>query len=413
VPRRDLFEIGEIVGGAWEIRRRLGEGGMGQVFAAFDRQLLRAVAVKAGWPTTGVSLKREAQAMAAIRHASLVTVHAYGRHRDVEYVVMEHIHGASLAEHLERRAAAGARVDVDEVVQLLDAIAAALEAVHRAGILHGDVKPANVLLAPGDRVVLVDFGVFLPEFELERRPAPAGTPQYMAPEAIASEVRPGAGHLVDLYALGVLGWELLALEPPFEGSRAEIFERHLHAPPPDVARARPDAPALLARLIAELMAKDPSDRPQSAEDVRVRLAALDGRKGRERRARSPRVLVVDDDERARRSICACVEQALPRAEVLTAPDAERALELVRTRTPDLVTVDLELPGSNGVELCMYLRGTPGAERCAVVVVSGHAGPSERRLLARLGVEHVITKGAGSAARLEAVLKRLARVRTQP
>src|SRR5438046_4450073 len=148
---------------------------------------------------------------------------------------MERLYGLSLREHLVRRRRAGQRFTVEETVDVLLALADTLDAVHRAGVAHRDLKPGNVMLAPGKRVVLMDFGIFLPAYasDGERRPL-AGTPEYMAPEAVTQRTHAVDAHLADLYALGVLGFEMLTGAPPFTGDDpTAVLRQHAHSPAPD------------------------------------------------------------------------------------------------------------------------------------------------------------------------------------
>jgi len=275
---RMIFHVGELLSDTYQVRSLLGEGGMGQVFDARDRSLNRDVAVKTYWPTTyslthGL-LQREAQALAAIQHPGLAAVYTLGQHEGIEYLVMERIRGSGLDEEMARRHRIGARLPLRDAIGILLAIADVLHAVHEAGCLHRDVKPSNVMLAARERVVLMDFGLFLPEGELSGRPDLAGSPNYMAPESIQDQVRPGAGHLVDLYALGVIGFELLCGHLPYAGrTLEETFDQHLNAPVPDLSALAREAPPRLCALIAQLLAKDPYDRPES-EEVVWRLRGL-------------------------------------------------------------------------------------------------------------------------------------------
>lgn len=273
-----LFSVGEVLNDVYEIRRLLGEGGMGQVFEAHDLVLNREVAIKAYWPTVYSAssglLRREAQALAAIQHPGLASVFTMGLHADTEYLVMERIRGVPLDELMKQRHRLSERVPLGEAIRIVLALADVLHAVHAAGCLHRDVKPGNVMLAGRERVVLMDFGLFLPEGELSGRTLLAGSPGYMAPESILDRVLPGAGHLVDLYALGVIAFELLAGRIPFPAdSLDQILDHHLHASPPDLAALVPDVPPRLAALTRELLSKEPYDRPDSEELV-WRLRAI-------------------------------------------------------------------------------------------------------------------------------------------
>jgi serine/threonine-protein kinase len=258
----------------WEVRSKIGEGGMGQVYEAFDRFLQRPVALKVARAAEH-PLRKEAQALAALRHPSLVTVYAGGVHRDLEYVVMERILGVDLADYIEKQMRAGRMLSIAEALDMLAPLAEGLAAVHRAGVAHRDVKPENVLLAPGGRVVLSDFGVFMPEFDIARSGVASGSPAYMAPETIRRDVGPGGGFLVDVYAFGVLAFELLCLELPYLATNnAEYYVAHLSAPVPSIRLKRRDVPTGLEALITSCLAKDPHERPQSMADVGFQLRTL-------------------------------------------------------------------------------------------------------------------------------------------
>jgi serine/threonine-protein kinase len=272
--RAPLLRLGELVAETWEVRSKIGEGGMGQVYEAFDRFLQRPVALKVARAAEH-PLRKEAQALAALRHPSLVMVFAGGVHRDLEYVVMERILGVDLAEYIERQIRAGRMLSIAEALDLLAPLAEGLAAVHRAGVAHRDVKPENVLMAPGGRVVLSDFGVFMPEFDIARTAVASGSPAYMAPETIRRDVGPGGGFLVDVYAFGVLAYELLCLALPYAAANsADFYVAHLSAPIPSLRAKRRDVPVGLESLISGCLAKDPTERPQSMADVAFQLRTL-------------------------------------------------------------------------------------------------------------------------------------------
>ena len=281
--------IGDVLGGTYEILKRLGAGGMGTVYEAHDRLLNRRVAIKVAQSTSpSFSLRKEAQALAAIRHPSMVAVYALGTHAGVEYLVMELVRGTTLHDHIQKQRRTQQPFSVGEALELLIGIAEGLAVVHASGISHRDVKPANIMLAPGNRTVLMDFGLFMPEFEpLE---LVAGSPEYMAPEIYAGRVERGAGHLVDLYALGVIAFELVCGRPPYQGRNAiETLALHVRAPIPDVAGVRQGVPAKLAELVTELLAKAPGDRPNGIEEVLGRLRGLRAREERRSAPRRPEV----------------------------------------------------------------------------------------------------------------------------
>lgn len=406
----DIFTIGEVVGRVYEIRSVLGAGGMGQVFEAHDLALDRRVAIKANWPNLPAPpLRNEARALAAFRHASLVTVHGIGVHRGIDYIVMERIYGVSLADALDQRAAQAQLMSVDEVMRVLAATAEGLAVVHRAGIAHRDIKPSNIMLTPDHRVVLMDFGLVLPEFDVAQQEKIAGSPPYMAPEALANVVGRGAGQLVDVYALGVTAWEMLVGRVPHPGyaDLQELWER-LKTPAPLAHELRPDVPDGLSRLIAEMMERDPAARPQSAEVVswQVKRLAAEARRHTPVPRRQTRVLIVDDDTDIARVLAFYVDKALGRAEITRVEDGESALEhLRRAPPPDVMLLDLHMPKMNGIEVAMYVRGEELAPDCRIIAVSAGAQEHDRQLLHQLGIREFVEKGSGLGERLAAVLAR--------
>jgi eukaryotic-like serine/threonine-protein kinase len=270
VDTSELLHPGDVLDDVYEIQAKLGEGGMGQVFDAFDRRLFRHVAIKVARPGTSVS--REAKALAALGgHPSIVTVHALGLHQGLEYAVMSRIGGVTLQRYLEQRFADGQALSIPEVLQIGTALAEALAFVHEAGMAHRDVKPANVILAPRDRVVLTDFGIFRPECDHSSSPLVWGTPEYMAPEQTCSEIAPGELFLVDVYALGIVLFEMLTGAVPFVGPGARVMAMHSSEPVPDPSHRRLDTPRWLSGLVGEMLSKSPSARPQGMREVAWQL----------------------------------------------------------------------------------------------------------------------------------------------
>jgi len=407
-----IFTSGELVSGIYEIRSLLGEGGMAQVFEAHDHLLDRRVALKAAFPDPHApALRTEARALARFSHPSLVTVHTLGDHRGIDYIVMERIYGVSLASHIRERNKAQIPFRVEEVLGPLALIAEGLAVVHRAGIAHRDVKPGNVMLTPDHRVVLMDFGLVLPEFEVASQKVVAGSPPYMPPEALTNTIEPGMGQLVDIYALGVIGYEMLAGHRPFPAKTlGELWEMHVHQPTPDIRAERGDLPPKLVELITEALAKDPNERPQSAEGFAWQLSAIQDALVENAPEREPRedgtfeVLVVEDDKDIARILTFYVRQILGKeVGVRHANDGAEALEMLRERAPDLMLLDLRMPRLNGIEVCMHVRGERLADGMKIVAVSAGAQEHDLQLLHQLGMHHFVQKGADLKDRLADVL----------
>jgi serine/threonine protein kinase len=257
------WRAGDIVDDQFVIRKQLGRGGMSSVWDGYDKVFQRAVALKTTHERDlgAKLLTDEARALAAIRHPGLPIAYSIGRQRGWTYLVLERLYGVTVEQVMLRPERPGARISVVEAVRILVGIADVLSAVHAAGMVHHDVKPANVMLCAGGRVVLLDFGIMIPEVDAATAMA-SGTPRYLAPEIVLESLRPGQAHLLDIYALGVMGFELLAGRPPFHADSLEkLMHMHICDRPPDLLELRPEAPVALADLIDSCLAKSPVDRP--------------------------------------------------------------------------------------------------------------------------------------------------------
>ena len=404
---RDLLAVGELLAGIYEVRAKVGEGGMGQVYEAWDRSLGRRVAVKAAAPAAKASLSQEARALATLRHPNIVAVHGLGEHGRIPYVVMEWVPGKTLEAHLDELNAAGAGFGLAEVLDILIGMADALAVVHSAGMAHRDVKPGNVMLAPGDRVVLTDFGVFQSESEAIEGLHCGGSPHYMAPEAIAVAVDSGELYLVDVYSLGVVAYQMLTGQVPYDDARVlKILWLHANAPIPDPRTLRHDAPPRLAALVHEMLAKDPKDRPQSMAGIAWQLRALRDSARRD----EPRcsVLIVDDNAATAVIVSSIVTEASSHAEVRIASNGHTALDMVRHRVPDVLVVDLHLPGMSGVELCRLIGDTRAADWTKVIATSALATAAEIATVTQLGTVEFVPKGDALATRLHVLVGRAGR-----
>jgi serine/threonine protein kinase len=390
-----VFEVGKFIGDTYELRDVLGEGGMGRVFDAFDVRLQRRVAIKVPWPGIDRAiLRREAQALAQIRHPCTIAVHGLHEHGGIEYLVMERIFGASLEQHLARFRQSNETFTVEEALDLLISTVDGLVAIHRSGLSHRDIKPSNVMIALGNRIVLMDFGLALPEVHAAQpgEEEVSGSPTYMAPESIRSLVQQGNAHLVDLYAVGVMAFEMLAGVPPFDGGTVrEVLEAHLTQDPPSLRDRRPDVPRALAELVTRLLAKEGKDRPESAEILLAELRAIRARRERVTAGEQFSILVADDDDLVREMIQAMLSRAMPDAKIALADSGAAAIRHVRTNPPDVLVLDLQMPDISGLEVCMFLRGTHLADRVKIVLVSADADERDVALLKQLGVTHYVPK----------------------
>lgn len=402
---KTIFKIGEVVSEAYEIRAVLGRGGMGQVFDAQDIGLVRRVAIKANFADIEVqfSIRNEARALAAIKHPGVVSVYAIGVHEGIDYLVMEHVSGFTLAHHLDRL---GATTPVTERIDLLVAIADGMAAIHRAGISHGDIKPENVLLAASGRVVLMDLGLVRAHYEPDRGIV-AGTPDYMAPEIFSSTQLGTERHLADVYAFGVLAYRVLAGSLPYSGpDPVDVLLAHADAPVPRLADAVA-VPKRLSELVSSLMAKEPNDRPVSMDAAVWQLRAAKEEIGRASSSDAAlSILIVDDDVDIARLVAMYVKQAAPSAEIVLAADAQQALDQFRKKPPRLVFLDLNMPRMSGFELFTYLRGANLVEASTVVAMSAGGSPTDVGLMLELGAQDFIPKGPELRGRVTRIVSAL-------
>ena len=269
----------EALGPGFVLERAIGQGGFALVYAARDVGLNRSVAVKvlrpelAGAAAVRERFRREAEAMARLRHPHVIPVYAVGEGGGLAWYVMPLVTGGSLRARLDREP----RLPVGEARRILLECAAALAAAHRTGVLHRDIKPDNILLDGDDaRVLLTDFGIAKaigsagPAGALTATGVVVGTPHYMSPEQASGER--GIDHRSDLYSLGVVAYQMLAGEPPFDAaSAAALLVKHLTEEPAPITRRRPDCPSDLASAVMRCLAKDPDRRWESADAVRRAL----------------------------------------------------------------------------------------------------------------------------------------------
>ncbi|HEY5545781.1 MAG TPA: serine/threonine-protein kinase [Gemmatimonadaceae bacterium] len=273
-------ELRTALGDAYVLERELTGSGMSRVFVATEKSLNRQVVVKVLPPdlAAGVNrerFRREIQLAAQLQHPHIVPLHAAGSTGDLLYFTMPYIEGESLRHALHE----GVRFSAREVVRILHDVADALAYAHSRGVIHRDIKPGNVLRS-GVHAVVTDFGVAkaisaaMPAVGMTTSGMAIGTPAYMAPEQLAGD--PAADHRVDIYALGLLGYELLAGEAPFKASSPqETMAAQLTRAPEPISKRRPDAPPALASLLTRCLAKNPADRPQAATEVVSLLDSLE------------------------------------------------------------------------------------------------------------------------------------------
>jgi eukaryotic-like serine/threonine-protein kinase len=264
--------IDTLFDGRYRIQRKLGAGGMADVYLAEDQELGRRVAIKilngrhANDDQFIERFRREAKNAAALNHPNIVSIYDRGEAEDTYYIAMEFLDGRTLKELVVSRGAAPINVAIEYARQILSA----LRFAHRHGIVHRDIKPHNVLVDAEGRVKVTDFGIARAgTSQMTETGSIVGTAQYLSPEqARGGEVDPRS----DLYSLGVVLYELLTGKTPFDGETpVEIAMKHLSNAPKPPSKLRPDVTPELDKVVLRALAKNPDDRYQSADEMEADL----------------------------------------------------------------------------------------------------------------------------------------------
>ena len=264
---------GVVLGGRYRLTRQIAVGGMGEVWAAHDESLARDIAIKvlreefAGDTGFLERFRTEARNAGSLSHAGIAALFDYGEQDGSAFLAMELIVGEPMSDLLEREPVLPPR----RLLPILAQTARALHAAHEAGVVHRDVKPGNILITPTGKVKITDFGVSLSSNQVPMTATGMvmGTAQYLSPEQAVGGPATAAS---DMYALGIVAYEALVGHRPFTGPTAvDIAVAHVNTPVPPLP---PSVDRQIARLVMRLLAKDPADRPRTAEELADLFDAL-------------------------------------------------------------------------------------------------------------------------------------------
>jgi serine/threonine-protein kinase len=254
----------------YQLQTRLGSGGMAVVFKARDQMLERDVAIKvlrkdySGNPDFRERFRQEAKAAANLSHPNIVTVHDFGFDKDALFIVMEYLSGSTLKMLINRRG----RLSIDTAISLIVQACAGIGYAHRAGLVHCDVKPQNIMVTPDQRVKVTDFGIARALASIkanEQASVVWGSPQYFSPEQAAGKAPSPAS---DVYSLGVVLYEMLTGRLPFSSSNSnDLAKAHMESQPPEPRHLNPAIGENLNRIILKVLSKEASARYRTADQL--------------------------------------------------------------------------------------------------------------------------------------------------
>jgi putative two-component system response regulator len=386
--------------GPYRIEDRIGRGGMATVYRAHHPALDRHVAIKvlpdffAEDEAYRERFQLEAQSVARLRHPNILSAFDFGQDKGVPYLVMELVEGGTLADRM------GSPVDLEQVVRLLRPIASALDYAHAHGVLHRDIKPSNILIRADGTPVLADFGLAKLADSVRKLTATGvvfGTPEYMAPEqAVGEPLTPAS----DQYALSAVAYEMLTGHVPFQGDTpGAVLISHISRAMPATRELPGEISGHVDHVLRRGMAKSPQDRyptvgafiaaltpaawPSKLADERI------DKKGNGFAHHIPVVLVVDDGAANRELIEACL--AGIDCEIRTAEDGRTALKLIEDDAPDLVLLDVQMPGMDGYEVCSRIRARPRGALLPVVMITALDHTHDRVMALEAGADDFMSK----------------------
>jgi two-component system LytT family response regulator len=351
--------------GHYRIERRLGEGGMGEVYLATDTQLDRNVAVKVLPPAVAKDrdrmdrFVREARAASALNHPNLAHIYEIGEDDSLHFIVMEFVEGESLDRKID-----GRPLPVEEIANIGSQIAEAIDAAHARGIIHRDIKPGNVMITPRGHVKVLDFGLakVTPESQVDRASqaetrllsaagALIGTVEYMSPEQALGRA---VDYRTDIFSAGIVLYEMATGRIPFAGNTpSETIARILEAKPEPIARLNHALPEELDRIVRKCLERDRELRYDTAgdlaTDLQCLLRATDAPASRVASARV-RAIVVDDEDLARHILREYLSGEPDIEIVAECANGFEAVKAVGEHQPDLIFLDIQMPKLDGFEV---------------------------------------------------------------
>lgn len=390
-----------LIDGRYRILGQLAAGGMGIIYSAEDVLLQRPAAIKVIEPKLAQSaetvdlFRREARALARLRHDNVVQIYAFGKTGDSYFFAMEYIDGENLDSIIHQCRVAHTTLGVDRCLEILTKVASGLTAAHGRNVVHRDIKPANIVIErDSGRPVLVDFGIARRMGETQGDSA-SGTPTYMAPEQIRNDKSAReSGHLADVYSLACSAFEMLCGRPPFDSDHPyQLMFSHMEEAPPLISSIRPEY-AMFDAAFARALAKSPKYRqescvafidelvtawkglPEIAVDVELELdVPLEVELEVDPAAvHAPRVLILAEEDGLRRSLVREATRSLRKVgydnpEVECTGRAGDVFKAFATRKPTLVVLDDDCAAGTSISIARRIREMNGGGEANILVLT--------------------------------------------
>ena len=371
--RPPASDVGSI--GRFQLMERIGAGGFGAVFKAWDPVSERAVAIKTC--TMGADgharFLREADLASGLHHRNITEVYETGMEGDKPFIVTELLGGEDLSVLIARREPPSLAARRDVLLGLADG----LDYAHRSGIIHRDIKPSNVRVLEDGRVKIMDFGIAKAlgtVTEVTKSGVAVGSIGYMSPEQVCGDP---VGVASDVFCLGVLAYELFGFQAPFKSdSLFRMMEMIVKEEPDPLIEVAPGLPPALVAAIEKAMRKKPADRFASVAEMRNHFARIPLPDPNDARGRTPMttsrptVLVVDDDPAVRTALLHILDDEGYRA--VGAENGRDALALAESEVPGLILLDLMMPVMDGWQFLEKWNAQAPKGHCPVVLLSGLA-----------------------------------------
>ncbi len=411
--------IGRKLNDRYEITEHLGDGSTATVYKALDTKLGRQVALKVLLPhvreTTRKRFFQEATAAAALNHPNIMSIYDIGEDGDYHFLVVEFVDGDPLSNYIP--------ATPETVVKLGAQMARALAYAHARYIIHRDVKPANIKVTPDGTVKIMDLGLALPR-EAKRVTADGmviGTPAYLSPEQAQGHT---LDHRTDIYSLGVVLYEMATGHLPFDADEIPaLLMQQVRQPPPPPRLIKPDLPVDLERVILRTLEKNPARRYATADALAAALdtvleapkrhtdtgtlvhpteATVTDNKVNRRNKPTIRILLADDHVMMRRMLATFLESRDEFVIVGEASDGEAALRETLSLLPDVLLLDLNMPGKGGLEILPSVRSE--APNVKVLVLTGRDEDWYIMRAMRAGAHGYVLKSGDEGELIENIIK---------